>query len=369
MPRKLFPYVEKHRTRHGRLLFYFRRGKGARIRLPDNPGSPEFLEAYAAALAGNVPAPGQPHARVRLEPAGTIGALIVDYKRSIAYQGLRASTRADYAFRLEKIRVMHGRRSLRGLTRENILTRILDPIADRPGAYRTVFRMLRVLVRHGIERRLIDHDPTPGIRMPKMKEIRSWTDAELAQFEARWPVGSRERLAYSLHLYTGQRRSDVIKMTWADIGRDGIAVTQLKTGHKLIVPVHPELQTVLAATPRRNFSILTTAHGGAFSIRHYAQWFRAAIRLAGLPLECSPHGLRKTAGRRLAEAGCPAKEIMAVLGHRTMAEAERYTRDADQLKLASAAIIRLTGRKSNEFPQTEKNRVGKIPKKERKPKC
>jgi hypothetical protein len=35
---------------------------------------------------------------------------------------------------------------------------------------------------------------------------------------------------------------------------------------------------------------------------------------------------------RLAEAGCTANGIMSVLGHRTLAKAERYTRDADQAR-------------------------------------
>ena len=74
---------------------------------------------------------------------------------------------------------------------------------------------------------------------------------------------------------------------------------------------------------------------------------RDAIKAAGLPLECQPHGLRKAAGRRLAEAGCSSRELMAVLGHKTLSEAERYTRDADQARLASAAVARLEGRNVN----------------------
>jgi integrase len=70
---------------------------------------------------------------------------------------------------------------------------------------------------------------------------------------------------------------------------------------------------------------------------------REAITAAGLPLECQPHGLRKAAGRRLAEAGCSSRELMAVLGHKTLAEAERYTREADQVRLATAAVARLQG--------------------------
>src|SRR5258705_9644309 len=71
----------------------------------------------------------------------------------------------------------------------------------------------------------------------------------------------------------------------------------------------------------------------------YRNWLmvmtlRDAITAAGLPLDCQPHGLRKAAGRRLAEAGCTAHEIMAVLGHKTLAEAERYTRGGGQTRPA-----------------------------------
>ena len=73
-----------------------------------------------------------------------------------------------------------------------------------------------------------------------------------------------------------------------------------------------------------------------------------------MPLACQPHGLRKAAGRRLAEALVPANAIMAVLGHKSLAEADRYTRDADREQLASAAVTKLedadNARKANGFP-------------------
>jgi integrase len=94
----------------------------------------------------------------------------------------------------------------------------------------------------------------------------------------------------------------------------------------------------------------------------FSQWMRDAITAAGLPLECQPHGLRKAAGRRLAEAGCTAHEIMAVLGHKTLAEAERYTREADQARLAEGAVAKLEGRKANKLSQTTSNSWGKLKK-------
>src|SRR4051812_7418487 len=79
----------------------------------------------------------------------------------------------------------------------------------------------------------LHHDPSPGIKRPKGGKIRSWTDAEVTQFEKRWPVGTKQRLGFALHLYTGQRRSDVHRMTWGDVTGDSIRVVHREVrGHQ-----------------------------------------------------------------------------------------------------------------------------------------
>ena len=142
-------------------------------------------------------------------------------------------------------------------------------------------------------------------------------------------------------------------MTWADVSGETIRVVQQKTGRKLAIPLHRELLAALAAANRNHVTIVNTEYGKPFTVDGFSQWMRAAITAAGLPLECQPHGLRKAAGRRLAEAGCTANEIMSVLGHRTLAEAERYTRDADQVRLATDAVTKLEGHKTNRLAQTK----------------
>jgi integrase len=94
----------------------------------------------------------------------------------------------------------------------------------------------------------------------------------------------------------------------------------------------------------------------------FSQWMRNAIADAGLPVECQPHGLRKATGRRLAEAGATAKMIMSVLGHKSLAEAERYTEEADQADLAEEAVIKLEGQRTNRFAQTTSLGLGKTSK-------
>ena len=112
--------------------------------------------------------------------------------------------------------------------------------------------------------------------------------------------------------------------------------------------------------------MITTAYGKPFTVDGFSGWMRDAISDAGLPLDCKPHGLRKAAGRLLAEAGATAKMIMSILGHTTLAEAERYTEEADQAGLAEDAVIRLEGHKANRFSQTAPDSLGKAAEKERK---
>ena len=98
---------------------------------------------------------------------------------------------------------------------------------------------------------------------------------------------------------------------------------------------------------------MATAYNKPFSVKGFGNMMSSAIRDAGLPRRCKPHGLRKSAARRLAEAGCSASEIMAITGHETLAEVERYTRAAEQQRLARQAIKRQSENKSGKLELDE----------------
>jgi integrase len=366
MPRRLPPFVECWRDRHGKVRVYFRKDRGARQPLPNAIGSDEFNIAYQAALLGQ-PTPVR-DSFVHAAP-GSIAALVVSYKKSAGYIGLRETTKTGYNSRLEALRTVHGHRTVAGLSRERIITGILQPYADRPGAALDTLKKLRILIRYAINIGWLKHDPSFGIKRPKIKRIRSWTEHEIEMYRTRWPLGTKQRLAFELFLNVGQRRSDVVRMTWSHITADKkITVVQQKTGRRLLIPLHRDLLTALSAAKRDHVSILTTMYGKPFTVDGFSQWMRDAITGAELPLECQPHGLRKATGRRLAEAGATAKMIMSVLGHTTLAEAERYTEEADQAGLAEDAVTKLEGHNANKFAQTHPSGLGKKPKNERKSK-
>lgn len=320
----------------GTLRHYFRR-RGKRTALRGPFGSADFWQDYNACMA-DVPkdAPARPPAR-----AGSFDALAALYFASSAYKGLARSSRTNYRRVINGFLKHHGHRLVAQFKREHCDV-IIGDMSGKPGAGIVLLKRIRTLVRYAIALKWIEHDPTLGVASYASTEFHTWTDPELSAFEARWPPGSRQRLAYALLLYTGQRGSDAHLMARTDVHGDAIEVVQEKTGQaesdeKLVIPMHRALQLELSLA-KGNVVFLTTAWGKPFSVKGFGQFVSRAIRKAGLPARCKAHGLRKAAARRLAEAGCTAKQIQAITGHKTLAEVERYTRKADQVRLARQAM-------------------------------
>ena len=213
-------------------------------------------------------------------------------------------------------------------------------------AARNWLKTVRALMQFAVTEGMLASDPTAGIKnlSGKTDGFRTWNEEDIAAFEARHPVGTRERLALALLVNTAQRRGDVVRMGRQHIRNGLIEVKQQKTGTKLAIPIHPDLQAVLDATPSGHLTFLTTAFGKPFAAAGFTNWFREACNAAGLPRGTSAHGLRKAACRRLAEAGCSANVIAAISGHKSLSEVERYTIAANQERMARMGVETLMRR-------------------------
>ncbi len=328
-------HVERFRDRHGRIRFYYRKGHGNRIALEGEPGTREFADSYekAAGLASKPKAATGP-------ASGSFSELIAAYLAAPEFLNLKKSTQAVSKRILDAFGAEHGHAPYRTFKRQH-LDVILARKSPTPAAANNLLKKIRVLINFAHARNLMDHDPARGIKKYKEGAHHTWTEAEISQFEKRWPIGSPERTAFALHLYTGQRRSDVCRMKWTDIRGDLIHVVQEKTATELLIPIHPDLRKVLRKTPRAGNTIITTKFGNPRSEKAYGGYMAHAIDQAGLPERCVLHGLRKAAARRLAEAGCSASQIASVTGHKTLEEVSRYTRGAEQEHLARAAMAAL----------------------------
>jgi len=327
-------YVQAYADRHGRKRYYYRRPGYPRVALTGQPGSRDFAEAYEAAQAQRPRKIGED----RTLP-GSFGALIAEYYESTGYQVLADITKRTYRNVLERFREGFGETPVSAMTPER-LDVLLDTLAAKPGAQQTLRKVLRIILKLAVRRRLLKANPMDGLRMSRkaVKGFRAWSEEDIAAFEAKWPPGSRERLALALLLYTGQRRSDVVTMGRQHIKGDRIRVVQQKTGAELWIKLHSRLRAEIAVAPKEHLTLITTQYGEPFSPAGFTNWFSEKATDAGLPAGCAPHGLRKAAARRLAEAGCTPHQIMAITGHANLSEVTLYTASADQERLADEAV-------------------------------
>jgi len=339
MTRIKLPYLHQYVDRHGRLRCYLRRRGYRQVPLFAKPGSPQFFDEYRAALneAPQIVSSGA--------ATGTISRLVVDFYRSTEFSNLRPSSRKTYTDILDRLREVHGHRLVRDLQPPKARKIIEEIGVNHPAMANLTRAVLRRLMEYAIELGLRYDNPFSKVPKYRLGTHHTWTDDEISMFEKRWPVGTRERLAFALLLFTGQRGGDVVKMRRSDVKNGAIRVLQQKTARnesdQLLIPVHRALERAMRAVRSNSLYLISDAKGRPITRQSLTRVIRLAVRAAGLPPHCVAHGLRKAALRRLAEYGSTTKEISAVSGHRTLAEIERYTRRADQLRLSQAAIGRI----------------------------
>ncbi len=355
--RDLPSYCTWNTDRHGKRRVRFRKGYYSTY-LSGIPYSDSFMQQYHAALDGRL----RKAERLQTDVAerGTIDAVIASFYRSTDYVKLKLSTQKVRRNMLERFGLQHGKKRVALLTAAHVKA-IIGDMADRPGAANGLLKALRVLLRHAIDMGLIQDNPSRNVRKfaTSSEGFHSWSESEIVAFETRHESGTRAYLALSLLLYTGQRRSDVVRMGWQHIGGDTLRVVQDKTGSSLKIPFHPKLVTAIGKMPRKNMAFLLTEAGAPFSAAGFGNWFRDRCNEAGLP-HCSAHGLRKACATRLANAGCTPEQIKAITGHKTLSEVARYTKATDQERNAKQALAILLRSESEQACPTFAPRFDKV---------
>jgi integrase len=337
------PYVQHWIDQHGKARSYFRKDGHPRVPLPGIPGSGEFMEAYHRALENAAPRTS-PRAK-----EGSISALVAAYYASPGFLRLAESTRNNHRNIAERFREMHGDKAVASL-RNGHIRALMHEVEKTPAKANHLLNVIRHLMRLAVLLGWRGDDPTEGIKKVRYREqeIHTWNPSEREKFEQRWPVGSRARLAYALLLYTAQRKSDVVRLGPKNIKEGDLNFVQQKTGVELWVPIHPKLKEALCSTEIGCETFLVTDQGKARTADGFSEWFRDCVKKAGLPRGCTPHGLRKAACVALAELGCTPHQIMAISGHKTLAEVELYTEEVDKKRLGKETMelwARATGTK------------------------
>lgn len=331
-------FVHEFRDQRGKLYRYVRIEGRSSIRLPGLPGSPKFMAAYAAALASAQALIGHD-----FKP-GSFGKLVESYFGSVEFANLGTRSKSTYRNILSTQVQRFGHGMVADMPNSKAREIIQEIGAKHPGMANLTRSVLVTVFEHAISCNMRADNPFRRIPIYKIGTRHTWTDAELATYEKRWPLGTRERLAYAVLLYSAQRVSDAVRLKRGDV----LTITQQKTGTELTLPIHPALARAIKAGPANGIYLIGDAAGRPISSAALTQLMRKAIGQAGLPKRCVAHGLRKAILRRLAEHSATTKGIAAISGHKTLKEVERYTSQANQAIMAIAAMALLPDEEGTE---------------------
>jgi integrase len=320
------------------MVWYVRVGDGPRIRIRAAYGTDEFTAEYWDAINGEAPQ------RASKGPqSGTLHWLVDRYRETGAWTILSLATRRQRENVFKRLVAVEGETPADRITRRVVQAGI-DRRRDRPGAARHFIQALRGLFAWAAgPADLVPTDPTAGLKVPLRKTTghHVWTLDECEKFEARWPVGTRERLAFDVLLYTGLRRGDAVLLGRQHIRNGVVTIRTEKSGEMTTValPVLPPLARSIAASPTGDLALISTLRGKPMTKASFGNWFREICTLAGVP--GTAHGLRKASATRAAEAGATEHELMAMFGWTDPRMAFVYTRKANAARLAAQGAAKV----------------------------
>jgi len=337
MPRKLPPFLHREITRHGRPVWYFRRGKGVRIRMPGEFNSIEFFAAYDAALKGARPARSG-HAE------GTYSAALRSYYyASQTWAALRPATQRIKRHVLNGIEPALGGSRLRDWKRGDIAAG-RDKRAATPAAAEMFVKSLRSFFAWALEAGLVSSNPTDGVTVVASSTggFAPWTEDDVAAYRAHWPLGTRQRLAFEVLRETGLRRGDAVRIGVPHV-RDGIIrVATEKTGERVSLPVSDVLAAAIEAGPIGEKTFIASVAGKPMTKESFGTIFREWCDAAGVSK--SAHGVRKAAATADAMDGYSDAELDAKFGWTGRKMAAHYTRTVNRERLSIAAAARVKSR-------------------------
>lgn len=234
-----------------------------------------------------------------------------------------------------------GKQSIAKITTASIMAG-RDRRQDTPA--RHFLDAMRGLFRWAVKAKLVASDPTVGVDnppRPKTDGFAVWSDDDIAAYEKRWPIGTRQRVWLDVLVYTGLRRGDAVRFGRQHI-RDGVgSIKTEKNDTPVTLPILPVLSKTLEAGPCGDLTFISGENGRPLTKESFGNLFRKACRAAGLR-DRSAHGLRKAAATRAANAGATVPQLEVIFGWNGGTMAALYTRAADRRRLSLEAMHKLT---------------------------
>lgn len=344
MPRPRPPFLHRFKTRHGNFVWYVRRPGGRRIRIQAEFGTPEFDQAYQAAIAG---AERRPIGRQKAS-GGSLAWLWNRYRETAAWHALAPATRKQRENIMQGVIAKVGDKPIAEFRRADIVAS-RDARAATPAQARNFLDAMRSVFRWAYGAELVKSDPTDGVKNPRRRKaegFKPWAMEDVAAYIRKWPKGTRQYVWLHVLLYIGSRRGDAVQHGKQHVRAGVITFITEKGRSRDRIEVHrriePELAEAIATGPCGDLAFICGESGQPLKKESFGNLFKAACVEAGI-LDKSAHGLRKLSATIWAERGATELELMALFGWLTPSMAALYTRAARRRLLSLNAAARLSG--------------------------
>lgn len=287
-------------------IYYFHRD--TMTRLPDDPKSPEFVEAWKACQ----------HEPKTKTASKTLADLCDQYQDSFDFKQLREKTKVEYVRYMGKIKARYGTMPIRALEAREARAEFLrwrdELLTVSPSSATKQFLMFAKVLSWGEEYAIISTNVLTkiGKKYKANRQNKVWTLDDEATFLALAPADMR--LALMMAVWTGARQGDILAMPWSAYDGSRLRYTQQKTGKRMNIPVGAPLKALLDATPRRAIQMVLNTRLQPYLGPSFRAFWRKWVRKAGID-GLTFHDLRGTAVTRLAVVGCTVPQIAEFTGH------------------------------------------------------
>lgn len=327
VPRPRPPHLHRETTRHGKVVWYVRVGRGARIRIKAVHGTPEFDNEYNAAVRGDRPAKTS-------AKSGSLRWLWDRYHESDAWTHLSRETRRQRESIMAKVLATAGHEPISRITRKAVMAGIDRRQGNAKRHYLQVLRGLFVWAASAD----LAQNPTDGLKVKRKQTdgFAVWPGEWCAAYEATWPTGTRERVWYEVIYCTGLRRGDAVRVGRPHVKNRRGMIRAEKNGETAYFIVTDRLQAALDAGPTGELTWIAGPTGKPLTKETFGNYFREACREADVP--GSAHGIRKTRATIEAESGASGARLDALFGWKTGSNTSAiYIRKANRARLAFGA--------------------------------
>lgn len=217
-------------------------------------------------------------------------------------------------------------------------------IKDKPLARNSklsYFNKLRACLNQAYEEEIISSNPLRGIEGFKPEEgTRMYLTLDevrkLAATECEYP---QIKAAFLFSCLTGLRRSDVLRLTWGDVHKQGeftrIIFRQKKTSGQEYLDISPQAAELMGERGLPDEHVFTDIHSPTCTNNTLKLW----VARAGINKTITFHCGRHTFATLMLDIGTDIYTVSKLLGHRDLSTTQIYAKVMDKNKQAAVASI------------------------------